>query len=143
MKVLITGGAGFVGSSLAKSFTHAGHSVTVFDNLKRRGSEWNLGTFKRLGIEFTHGDIRIPSDFEDVKGAFDLFIEASAEPSVLAGVNNSPRRIRGRRVSGRARRLEPLPRAAASLLYASHRREFAGGGFGDGAGGDPAAFVTH
>jgi CDP-paratose 2-epimerase len=90
-RTLITGGAGFVGSSLARTIKKRfpDSQVVVFDNLKRRGSEINLSEFKKLGITFVHGDIRNPSDFNDVTGNFDLFIEASAEPSVLAGVNHS------------------------------------------------------
>lgn len=92
MKILITGGAGFVGSALASKFKQSNQSVkiTVLDNLRRRGSELNLETFKKLGIDFVHGDIRCKTDLDDLPGPYDLFIEASAEPSVLAGVNGSP-----------------------------------------------------
>ena len=42
MRVLITGGAGFIGCNLAAACIGAGHRVTVFDNLSRRGSPANL-----------------------------------------------------------------------------------------------------
>ncbi len=89
MRVLILGGAGFVGSSLATLFREWSDQarVVVFDNLRRRGSELNLPKFKRLGIDFVHGDIRMKSDLEDLEGTFDLVIEASAEPSVHAGAS--------------------------------------------------------
>jgi CDP-paratose 2-epimerase len=92
MRVLITGGAGFVGSSLARNFAKSpgGAQVTVFDNLKRRGSELNLKSFRELGIRFVHGDIRNASDLSALGMDFDLFIEASAEPSVHAGMRGSP-----------------------------------------------------
>jgi CDP-paratose 2-epimerase len=92
MKVLITGGAGFVGSSLASYFrlTKPDWQITAFDNLRRRGSELNLKSFGQLGIRFLHGDIRSTSDLSDIREDFDLFIEASAEPSVLAGTAGSP-----------------------------------------------------
>jgi|SRR5579884_1888629 len=93
MKVLITGGAGFVGSSLARQLVEAsGRSVEVvaFDNLRRRGSELNLKLFKKLGIRFIHGDIRTLSDITACGEDFDLFIEASAEPSVHAGMKGDP-----------------------------------------------------
>lgn len=41
-QVLITGGAGFIGSNLAHHLIKAGHNVTVFDNLSRRGAKTNL-----------------------------------------------------------------------------------------------------
>ena len=42
MKILITGGAGFIGSNLTAHFLRAGHEVTIFDNFSRRGGEANL-----------------------------------------------------------------------------------------------------
>lgn len=88
-RVLITGGAGFVGSSLTKIFlkNHSDYQITVLDNLKRRGSEINLPVFNELGVEFVHGDIRNRSDFDELKNDYDLFIEASAEPSVHSGID--------------------------------------------------------
>ena len=92
MKILITGGAGFVGSSLAKQFRSEfpQSKIVALDNLKRRGSENNITLFKSLGIDFVHGDIRNREDLNALKDNFDLFIEASAEPSVLAGLDGDP-----------------------------------------------------
>jgi CDP-paratose 2-epimerase len=50
--ILITGGAGFVGSNLAHRFLSEGHRVRLLDNLSRAGVERNL----RWLIE-THGDL--------------------------------------------------------------------------------------
>lgn len=87
MRLLITGGAGFVGASLCRLFKAHDPNVDIvaFDNLKRRGSEQNLAEFKRLGVTFCHGDIRVPTDLDELPGNFDVMIEASAEPSVHAG----------------------------------------------------------
>ena len=35
MKILVTGGAGFIGSHIAERYAMEGHDVTVFDNLSR------------------------------------------------------------------------------------------------------------
>jgi CDP-paratose 2-epimerase len=89
--ILITGGCGFVGSNLAIYLKSAypDNQVVCLDNLKRRGSELNLKRLKTAGIQFIHGDIRNKEDFDDL-GKIDLLIEAAAEPSVLAGINNTP-----------------------------------------------------
>jgi len=91
MKILMTGGAGFIGSSLCLKLNekYAGYSIFAFDILKSRSSELNLVDFQKMGIEFIHGDIR---NIEDLKslGGFDMLIEASAEPSVMAGLNTAP-----------------------------------------------------
>ena len=92
MRILITGGAGFVGSALARYLKQSlsGCTVVAFDNLKRRGSELNLLSFRESGIEFVHGDIRCRSDLAALAGDFDVLIDASAEPSVHAGTGGSP-----------------------------------------------------
>jgi CDP-paratose 2-epimerase len=41
-RILITGGAGFIGSNLAHRLISQGHDVTIYDNLSRRGSRKNL-----------------------------------------------------------------------------------------------------
>jgi CDP-paratose 2-epimerase len=59
--VLVTGGAGFIGSNIADRLANEGHDVHVFDALSRPGVERNLDWLKsRHGrrIRFNHGDIR-------------------------------------------------------------------------------------
>ncbi len=61
--VVITGGAGFIGSNLADSLLEAGERVVVLDNLSRPGAEKNLRWLvsrhpKRLQVEI--GDVRDP-----------------------------------------------------------------------------------
>src|SRR5215831_357615 len=88
--ILITGGAGFIGSSLAIRIRKdsPGSSVVAMDNLYRKGSELNLARLREHGVRFHYGDVREASSFPD--GPFDLIIESSAEPSVLAGMSGSP-----------------------------------------------------
>ncbi len=65
--VLVTGGAGFVGSNLAADIVSRGDQVTVFDNLSRRGTERNLEWLRKTcgeKLEFVKGDVR---DFEAVR----------------------------------------------------------------------------
>jgi CDP-paratose 2-epimerase len=117
---LITGGAGFVGSRLALAFAKDGVDVHVMDNLKRRGSELNLGPLQQAGISFYHGDVRCPSDFEELP-ACDLLIDCSAEPSVHAGSKGSPDYVVHTNLMGTYNMLEWARKhdAAFSLLSTS------------------------
>ena len=91
MTILVTGGAGFIGSSLCIQLKekYPKYKIIAFDNLKRRGSELNLADFKERDIEFIHGDIRNIEDLNSIE-AFDVLVEASAEPSVMSGLNSDP-----------------------------------------------------
>jgi nucleoside-diphosphate-sugar epimerase len=63
--VLVTGGAGFIGSHLVRALVARGHRVTVVDNL---ASTWSMRLLEDVaeGIEFVHGDVRLPEDLERV-----------------------------------------------------------------------------
>lgn len=65
MKLLITGGCGFLGSNLAAYAIAQNYEVLVFDNLSRHGSTQNLRWLEEGGkFTFIHGDIRNHSDVE-------------------------------------------------------------------------------
>lgn len=55
MKILITGGAGFIGSNLAKRLVDDQHEVVVLDSLLR-GNKLDKETFEK--VTFIHGDVR-------------------------------------------------------------------------------------
>jgi len=64
MRVLVTGGAGFIGSHLVKRLIRAGEDVTVLDNLST-GRQQNLGHYLLDDrMSFVNGDIR---DIENVR----------------------------------------------------------------------------
>ena len=75
-RLLITGGAGFVGSNLAVSLASRHHEweVIAFDNLYRRGSALNLPRLEAAGVEFVKGDVREPGDLAEA-GPFDALVE--------------------------------------------------------------------
>ena len=87
-RLLITGGAGFVGSNLAVSLAtrHPDWEIVAFDNLYRQGSELNLPRLEAAGVEFVKGDVREPDDLKALP-ELTAMIECSAEPSVMSGVN--------------------------------------------------------
>jgi nucleoside-diphosphate-sugar epimerase len=62
-KIFVTGGAGFIGSAIVKSFSEKGHEVLVYDDFSR-GSERRLN--KLNNIKLVSGDIR---DFDSLEKA--------------------------------------------------------------------------
>ena len=124
MRYLITGGAGFVGSNLCRSIVESdsGAEVVALDNLRRRGSEMNLPTLKKLGVTFAHGDIRNAGDLDELSGAFDVFIEASAEPSVHAGTDGSPRYVLDTNLNGTLNCLEFARSRCGGMIFLSTSR---------------------
>ncbi len=124
--ILITGGAGFVGSALALALrrAHPDANITAFDNLRRRGSEVNLPRLKAEGIRFVHGDVRNLQDLAEIRPAPDLILECSAEPSVLAGYGGSPDYLIHTNLTGCFHCLELARLAKADFLFVSTSRVY-------------------
>ncbi|WP_147615433.1 UDP-glucose 4-epimerase GalE [Treponema pectinovorum] len=74
MKVLVIGGAGYIGSHVVKELMKAGHSVCVFDNLSS-GLRQNLFGEN----DFIYGNILIERDLDSAfEKGFDAFIHLAA-----------------------------------------------------------------
>jgi len=122
--ILITGGAGFVGSTLALHFKSVfpRARVVCMDNLYRRGSELNVPRLRAAGVEFVKGDIRLAAEFPD--GPFEFLVECSAEPSVLAGYSESPDYLIETNLLGAYRCLEQARRWRSRLIFLSTSRVY-------------------
>jgi len=124
--VLITGGAGFVGSNLCLAIRESlpAVKVTALDNLHRRGSELNLAGLLAAGVQFVHADVRIPSDL--VSGSLDpdLVIECSAEPSAQAGYGGSPEFLIETNLAGAYHCLELCRKTKADIIFLSTSRVY-------------------
>ena len=75
MKILVIGGAGYIGSHVARAFLDRGYEVTVFDNLQS-GLRENLFADAR----FVHGDIMHPEQLRAVMdgGGYDGCVHLAA-----------------------------------------------------------------
>ena len=125
MKIVVTGGAGFVGSTLCLQLKHKypTYEIVAFDNLKRRGSELNLSDFQKKGIPFFHGDIRNNEDLSAL-GNFDVLIEASAEPSVTAGLDSDPTYVINNNLYGSINCFNACLKNSAKLIFLSTSRVY-------------------
>jgi nucleoside-diphosphate-sugar epimerase len=84
MKVLVTGGAGFIGSHIAERLVGGGHSVAVLDNFSS-GRRENLRTFD---AEVFEGDIRDGSKVREAMKGRDLVFHEAAIVSVPYSVEH-------------------------------------------------------
>ena len=125
MKILVTGGAGFIGSTICFKLKtkYPSYTIIAFDNLKRRGSELNLADFKNTHIEFIHGDVRNNEDIDAV-GGFDVLIEASAESSVMSGLDNTPDYIINNNLYGSINCFNACLKHQAKLIFLSTSRVY-------------------
>ena len=89
-KILITGGAGFIGSNYACRRILNGDDVTIYDNLSRNGARENLEwiSLKTQGksFEFSKGDVRDYENLKDVVKGKDVIIHLAAQVAVTSSV---------------------------------------------------------
>jgi CDP-paratose 2-epimerase len=124
-RLLITGGAGFVGSNLAMSLAsrHPEWEILALDNLYRRGSELNLPRLEQAGVEFVKGDVREPDDLKRLP-EISALIECSAEPSVMSGVDGDTSYLVHTNLTGAYNCLELARRDGAFMVFLSTSRVY-------------------
>ena len=81
--ILITGGAGFIGSHLALQLIKEGYNITVLDNLSQQihGSDQTSSLYLSIKgkVNFIHGDVRKKSDWEKALANQDAVMHFAAE----------------------------------------------------------------
>jgi CDP-paratose 2-epimerase len=125
VRLLITGGAGFVGSNLAVSLAsrHPEWEVIALDNLYRKGSALNLPRLEEAGVEFVRSDVREPGDLTALP-PISALIECSAEPSVMSGVDGDTSYLLHTNLTGAYNCLELARRDGAFFVFLSTSRVY-------------------
>ena len=129
-KVLITGGAGFIGVNLAARHIADGDAVTVFDNLSRRGADENLAWLNAHHTEdfrFVEGDICDADGIRRAMSGIKVVYHMAAQTAVTTSVTD-PRSDFEINAAGTFNVLEAarLEGDDAALLYASTNKVYGG-----------------
>ena len=97
MKLLVTGGAGFIGSHLIEFFINQGNEVIAFDNLSRlrlmgenkTRINCNLDFLKRFNnVNIINGDITNMGQLEQATKDVDVIIHTAAQTSMICSIKN-------------------------------------------------------
>lgn len=115
MKVLITGGAGFIGSNIVACFLAAGHEIVVLDDLSS-GYEKNLRPFAQ--VELVRGDVRDEQAVARATRGVEVIIHLAASVGNQRSIDD-PIRDSEINVIGTLRLLEAARRVGARKLVFS------------------------
>jgi CDP-paratose 2-epimerase len=131
--ILVTGGAGFIGSNLADRLAREGHDVLVYDALARPGVDANLAWLKKRHpqrVSAIVGDIRdeqaVADAAADAKAIFHFAAQVAVTTSLVEPREDFDVNVRGtlHLLDALRRRKEPVP-----LLFASTNKVY--GDLGD------------
>lgn len=78
-KLLITGGAGFIGTQLTRLALAEGHSVRILDNLSEQIHGQDAQFEPPAGVEFQRGDVASRADVESALQGIDTIVHLAAE----------------------------------------------------------------
>jgi CDP-paratose 2-epimerase len=130
VRILVTGGAGFIGSNACARFAVASHEVLSLDNLTRVGSERNAAWLRQThGVANENVDVRDAAAVEALVARFapEAVIHCAGQVAVTTSVVE-PRRDFEENALGTFNVLEAVRRQAphAVFLFASTNKVYGG-----------------
>lgn len=85
--VIITGGAGFLGTNISIRAAEKGYKVIVLDNFVRKGSDRNARILRdKYGADIVHGDTRLEQDWRGLEA--DAIIHLAGQPGIPKSLEN-------------------------------------------------------
>ncbi|MFD9591884.1 NAD-dependent epimerase/dehydratase family protein [Kitasatospora sp. NPDC059973] len=90
MRILVTGGAGFIGSAVARALVTAGHEVRVLDALLPAVHPSGAAPDLPAGVEFRHGDVRDASTVERALAGVDAVCHQAAMVGLGLDLDDAP-----------------------------------------------------
>jgi len=91
-RILITGGAGFIGSNLAHRLLLQGHKVVIFDNLSRSGCrtnlEWLTNEFGPDSFELVTANLKDFNSLQQATEGADRIYHLAGQVAVTTSVSN-------------------------------------------------------
>ncbi|MEO2087683.1 MAG: NAD-dependent epimerase/dehydratase family protein, partial [Acidimicrobiales bacterium] len=92
MRLLVTGGAGFIGANFVHRAVGRGDEVTVYDALTYAGNPANLaGLEGRPGYRFVHADVCDAPALADAMAGHDVVVHFAAESHVDRSISDAAR----------------------------------------------------
>ena len=126
--ILITGGAGFIGSNLADRLASEGHRVRIYDALSRPGTERNLAWLQSSHgerVEFIHADIRDEAKLTEAAADVQAVFHLAAQVAVTTSMAD-PRDDFSTNITGTLNLLEALRRRGdgTPMIFASTNKVY-------------------
>jgi UDP-glucose 4-epimerase len=87
MKILVTGGAGFIGKHLVKYLLKKNYTVTIFDNFSNSKKD-SISNLIKLGAKVIEGDIKKIDDIQNASINQNIIIHLAAKISVPESIKN-------------------------------------------------------
>ena len=119
MRILVTGGAGFVGTNLVRRLLPQGHDVTVLDDLST-GLTSNLAG---LNLDFIHGDLTDPRTVRLAAEGADAIVHLGARGSVPRSIQD-PVSTHAVNATGTVNVMEAARDSGAYVIFSSSSSVF-------------------